>query len=142
MNDTPDPTVPTSMDAALRRRRTVIATVVLGALCALLAVQMLAEWRVALGAGLGGALLAAAAWGPLALRPAGISLGGAAASGALAVVGAYVGAGLVGGPGSPAVVDTEAAIALLFSFWIVIPIVVGAAVGLAVIMRARAGDRA
>jgi len=126
------PVVPAAPRRGLPR---VVAALVLGLVSALLAHQILGVPRADLGAFVGGAVVAHLAWGVLVMRPTGASIGGAAATGALALVTAYVGAGLLGGGGARVVVDHDAAIMLLFTFWIVVPVMVAAAIGLAVVDR-------
>jgi hypothetical protein len=127
------------LPAARRGLPRLVATVVLGLLSALLAFQILGVPRAALGAFVGGAVVAHLAWGVLVMRPAGASIGGAAATGALTLVTAYVGAGLIGGGGARVIVDHEAVVMLIFTFWIVVPVMVAAAIGLAVLDRFLAG---
>lgn len=112
-----------------------VATVALAVLAAVLALQILGRPLPALGALIGAGLIAGLAWGPMVMRPTGIALGGAALTGFFALAAGYVGAGLTGAGGAPVITDGESAIALLFSFWIVAPVMVAAALGLAVGMR-------
>lgn len=128
----PDPAVPASPTTKSLPR--VLVAVVMGGLAALLAFQLLGSALPALGAFLGAGVVAGLAWGPLATRSETHSLGGAAVTGVLALLAAYVVGGLAAG-GAGALVDHEAAITLLFSFWIVVPVMVGAAVGLALLAR-------
>lgn len=128
----PETERPVPLEPRFAARARWIATAGLAALAALLAIQILGRPLPALGACVGAALVAGLAWGPLVLRPTGIALGGAALTGVFALAGGYVGAGLVGAGGSPVVTDHESAIALLFSFWIVLPVMVAAAIGIAV----------
>lgn len=126
---------PAPLDPRFAVKARLVAALVLAALAALLAWQILGRPLASLGAFLGAGLVGGLAWGPLVLRPSGIALGGAALTGALALVTAYVGAGVIGAGGARVVTDQEAAIALLFSFWIVLPVMVAAGVGLALATR-------
>lgn len=112
-----------------------VASAALACLSALLAFQILGSPRAALGALVAGGLVAHLAWPILAMRPSGPSMGGGAATGALVLASAYVGAGLVGGGGARVIVDHDAAVMLLFTFWIVVPVMVAAGVGLALLAR-------
>lgn len=132
---------PAPLDAAFAAKARAAATVGLAVLAAVLCYQILGEPLAALGAFLGSGLVAGLAWGALVIRPTGISLGAAALTGVLALAAGYVGAGLVGAGGSRVVTDRDAAVALLFSFWLVLPVMVAGAVGLAVVTRILAARR-
>lgn len=134
----PDPAVPTPRPT--KSLPPVVVAVVLGGLAALLAFQLLGLAAAALGAFVGAGVVAGLGWRPLVMRSPRHSLGGAAIVGGLALAAGYVGAGLLAGGGARVIVDHEAAIALLFSIWIVVPVMVGAAVGLALLARLLAGD--
>lgn len=114
------------------------ATLALAALAALLTAQTVGTTAAALGAALATAAVVAVVWRRWVLRPEGVSLGRAAAAGVLATLAAVSGAAIAGGAGAAVVVDQEARIALLFSVWIVMPVMVAAAVGLAASTRALA----
>ncbi|MCE1236905.1 MAG: hypothetical protein LWW93_11180 [Hyphomicrobiales bacterium] len=130
-----DPVVPAAEEPPAAPLPPAIAGLALALLAALLAYQIIGSPLAALGGFFGGGLVAFLAWTPLVLRPAGVSIGGAAATGALALAAAYVGAGLVAGGGSRVLVDHDAAVMLVFTFWIVLPVMVAAAIGLAILPR-------
>ncbi|NLH82094.1 MAG: hypothetical protein GX458_14785 [Phyllobacteriaceae bacterium] len=112
-----------------------VAALALAVLAAVLCWQLLASTLAAAGAFVAAAVVAFLAWPVLVIRPAGASLGGAAATGALTLLAATVVAGLLLGRGGAVVVDHDTLILLLFSLWIVIPVMVAAAVGLALLDR-------
>lgn len=101
----------------------------------LLGWQLLGSPLAAAGAFVAGGVIALLGWGPLVLRPAGASLGGAAAVGTLSLVAAYVAAGLLLGGGGGVIADHQSLVLLIFSFWIVAPVMIAAAVGLALLDR-------
>jgi len=110
----------------------------LGGLAGVLSYQLLAAPLAAVAAFVAAGVVAVLAWPVLVPRPTGASLGGAAATGALALVAAYVCAGfLLGGAGAA---DHDSMVLLIFTFWIVVPVMVAAAVGLALLDR-RLGER-
>lgn len=112
-----------------------VAGLGLGMLGAVLSYQMIHEPLASLGAGLGAAVVAFVAWGAIVSKDTGVGLGRAAAVGALAVLGGYVGMAIVGGVSSRIFTDSDAGVALLFSFWMVLPISLAFAVALAVAIR-------
>lgn len=133
-DQTPDqPTVPPpSPRLALVSR--VVAVVALAGLCGAIAATLIGTPRAVIGAAGGAGLLAFAAWGPLVLAARGPVLGAAAIAGLLALFGAYVGA-LVVGSGASALRDPDALTAVVFSLWIVAPMVVTLAVAVALVTR-------
>lgn len=130
-----DPAVPAAAAPPVKPLPPAVVGLALALLAALLAYQIIGSPRAALGGFVGGGLVAFLAWTPLVLRPAGVSIGGAAAVGALALAAAYVGAGLVAGGGARVLVDHDAVVMLVFTFWIVLPVMVAAAIGLAILPR-------
>lgn len=111
----------------------VLPTVVLAGLAGLLTLQMIGEPAAAIGAALGAGLFTFVLWGRFVLAATGSPVGGALGTGAIALLAAYVGAALAGASSSHPIDGAEAAVALLFSLWIVTPIFLAAAVGLAVV---------
>lgn len=130
-----EPVVPAAAPQGAKPLPPAVAGLVLALVAALLAYQIIGSPRAAAGGFVGGGLVAFLAWAPLVLRPTGVSIGGAAATGALALASAYVGAGLVAGGGARVLVDHDAVVMLVFTFWIVLPVMVAAAIGLAVAPR-------
>ncbi len=128
-------TVPTPSRPGSGRLPRAVVGAVSALVAGVLSYQLLAAPLVAVGSGVAAGLVAVLAWPVLVLRPTGASLGGAAATGALSLVAAYVAAGLMLGRGGGVIVDHDALILLLFSFWIVIPVMVAVAVGLALLDR-------
>jgi hypothetical protein len=132
MNEHPPVAPAFAPSPRVRAASRLVAGLGLGLLGALLSFQMVHEPLAALGAGLGAAAVAFAAWGVIVLKDAGLGLGRAALVGALAVVGGYLGMGIVGGGASRLLTDTDTGVALLFSFWMVLPIALAFAVAVAV----------
>lgn len=117
----------------------IAAAAVLAALSGLLGLQMTGEALAALGGCLGAGLVVFFVWGPIVLRGDTIRLGSAVMVAGLALVASYVGMAIVGGATSRPM-GQEAAIALFASMWITAPVVVAAAIGVAVATRS-ATDR-
>ncbi|MER2605090.1 MAG: hypothetical protein ABTQ29_04595 [Siculibacillus sp.] len=123
------------LDPRVRLVGHLVATLSLGLLSGAIAQNILGEPLAALGAGMGAAVMAFLAWSPLVLGRRGVAIYGAAVVGLLTLLGGYVGMAVVGGGASKVIADPETAVALLFSFFIVAPMIVSLAVAVAFAMR-------
>lgn len=121
----------TSRDRAVS---TLGATAVLATLSGAIAWQMTGKATAAIYAFVCAAVIVVAAWNPVALRGGEIRVGRAVMVGFLVVAGACV--GMVAGSGAiGSLFEAETATALFAAVWIVTPIVVAAAVGIAHLTR-------
>lgn len=120
----------------------IVAVLALALLTGAIAAHFTGPSRAALGAAAGAALIAAVGWGPMVLRASGPSLAGAGGVGFLALAAAYVGAGLFAGVlGQGVLIVREILISVIFSFWVIAPMVVSLAVAIALATRLLAARR-
>ena len=139
MSEQPQPATPPAAIGSGKLPRGVVG-LALAVVAGVLSYQLLAAPLAAAAAFVAAGVVAFLAWPVLVVRPTGASLGGAAATGALALLAAYVCAGFLLGRGGGIVADHETMVLLIFTFWIVVPVMIAAAVGLALLDR-RLGER-
>ena len=130
MNDNHDPVL-----AARRRLGRLVAGPVLGLLAGLLTLQMLHAPIAALAAALAAGGLVLLLWGPMVVRPEGVSYGRAVGLGFAATFAAFFAAAAVGSASGGAADAREAAGIALFSLFMALPVMIAATIALAAALK-------